>query len=88
MTDQKQLWPLIKKADLFLRPTLSDSFGISIAEALLFDVPAVASDVCVRPKGTVLFKRGDKKDFFDKVLKALNREVIVCKQNKEKQLNN
>lgn len=56
MTGQKELWPLFKKADLMVRPTSSDGYGVSIAEALHFGCPAVASDVCDRPEGTVLFK--------------------------------
>jgi glycosyltransferase involved in cell wall biosynthesis len=39
-------WPILKKIDLFVRPTLSDNFGISIAEALHFGKKAIASDVC------------------------------------------
>jgi len=53
---QQEFWPLIKKSDLFVRPTLSDSFGISVQEAILVGTPAVASDVCKRPKGTVLYQ--------------------------------
>jgi glycosyltransferase involved in cell wall biosynthesis/O-antigen/teichoic acid export membrane protein len=64
-------WPILKKIDLFVRPTLSDNFGISIAEALHFGKKAIASDVCRRPKDTILFKGGDKKDFFEKVYYSL-----------------
>lgn len=64
-------WPLLQKIDLFVRPTLSDNFGISIAEALYFGKKAIASDSCKRPNGTILFKCGDKKDFFGKVYNSL-----------------
>jgi glycosyltransferase involved in cell wall biosynthesis len=79
LTDQKELWPLLKRADLFVRPTLSDSFGISIAEALQFGTPAVASDVCIRPEGTMLFRCGDADEFFEKVLQVLHKRESECK---------
>ena len=84
LTGNKVLWPLIKRADVFVRPTLSDSFGISVAEALSFGVPAIASDVCTRPSGTILFKTGNQEDFFKKVCGVLDKE-IMCYQKKEKQ---
>jgi len=71
LTGDKELWPLLKKADLFIRPTISDSFGISISEALWFGTPSVASDVCVRSEGTVLFRAGDREDFFKKAFGIL-----------------
>ncbi len=83
LTDQKELWPLLKRADLFVRPTLSDSFGISVAEALRFGTPAVASDVCVRAEGTVMFRCGDTRDFYEKVLQVLkNKESRWGLKNK------
>ncbi len=54
LTGQYQLWPLIKKASVFLRPTRHDSFGISVAEALFFGIPVIASNVCKRPTGTII----------------------------------
>jgi len=87
LTGQKELWPLLKYADLFVRPTLSDSFGISVAEALLLGIPAVASDVCIRQKGTVLFETGNQKDFFSKVEDVLGfsyQKQIINQLNSKK----
>lgn len=67
-----EFWPLIKQSDLFVRPTSSDSFGISIQEALFLGVPAVASDVCKRPPETVLFQTGDVDDFIRKTKRLLS----------------
>lgn len=53
--------------DIFLRPTMSDMEGISVKEALEFGTPVVASDVCVRPREAVLYKKGDVDDLYDKV---------------------
>lgn len=66
-----EMWPLIAKSNLFIRPTRSDSFGISVAEALWLEVPVVASDVCVRPSGTILFKSGDAQDLYEKMKQVL-----------------
>jgi glycosyltransferase involved in cell wall biosynthesis len=62
-----QFYPLLMKSDIFVRPTNADSYGISVAEALYFGVPAVASDVCPRPEGAELFKSRDIEDFIARV---------------------
>lgn len=62
LQDQKELWPLFKQIDLFIRPTLSDGASISVAEACYFKVPVVASDVCNRPDKVAVFKTGDSAD--------------------------
>ncbi|WLD82862.1 glycosyltransferase [Selenomonas dianae] len=74
MTGQRELWPLFRKADLMVRPTCTDGYGISIAEALYFDCPAIASDVCVRPEGTILFNSRDMDDFYEKASEILSRK--------------
>lgn len=66
-----EMWPLIAKSDLFIRPTRSDCNAISVAEALWLGVPVVASDVCVRPSGTILFKSGDVQDLYEKMKQVL-----------------
>lgn len=71
LTGQKELWPLFKRAQLMVRPTCTDGFGISVAEALHFRCPAVASDVCRRAEGTVLFANRDSVDFRNKCLGIL-----------------
>lgn len=74
LTGQKELWPLFKRVDIMVRPTCSDGYGISIAEALYFGCPAVASDVCTRPEGTILFKNRDLNDFYNKVVSILKEK--------------
>lgn len=56
LTGQKEIWPLYEKAHLFVRPTYRDGYGISIDEALHFNCPAIASDVCKRNPNTLIFK--------------------------------
>ncbi len=73
-----ELWPLLKQADIFVRPTLSDGASVSLQEAIYVGTPVVASDVCVRPKGAVLFKCGDRDSFYQKVCELLqtNKRAI------------
>jgi len=69
---QAELWPLFKKADVMVRPTMSDGASVSLAEAVHLGVPTVASNVCTRAPGTVLFEASNKQDFVRKVYKVLN----------------
>lgn len=63
--------------DLFLRPTKSDMEGISVKEALEFGTPVVASDVCVRPREAVLYRKADVDDLYDKVSCVLKEKKRV-----------
>jgi glycosyltransferase involved in cell wall biosynthesis len=71
LTGQKEVWPLFKSAQLMVRPTFMDGFGISVAEAIHLGCPAVASDVCRRAHGTILFENRNFPDFLAKCLSAL-----------------
>lgn len=62
MTGQKELWPLFKKADLMVRPTCTDGYCTSIAEARAFGCAVVASDVCKRASGTTIFANRKDED--------------------------
>ncbi len=72
ITGQKEIWPLYRKVDLMIRPTYRDGYGISIAEALYFNTPAIASDVCRRPSGTILFENRNLEDLYNKCMQILN----------------
>ena len=54
--EKMPLYPLIRLASLFVRPTASDGDAISIREALYFGTPVVTSDVVRRPEGVGLFE--------------------------------
>lgn len=66
------LYPIIMKSDVFVRPTNADGFGLSVAEAIYFKVPTVASNVCKRAEATVLFRSRDLNDFILKVKDVLD----------------
>ncbi len=70
-----ELYPILSRSNLFLRPTNTDSYGISVAESLFLGIPAVASDVCERPYGSSLFQNRNEDDFNNAVLNHLNPAV-------------
>jgi glycosyltransferase involved in cell wall biosynthesis len=54
-----EYWPIIERSSLLVRPTNTDSYGVSVKEAIDLGVPAIASDVCHRPPGAILFPSRD-----------------------------
>lgn len=68
------LWPLLKKADLFVRPTRSDAASVSVEEALFVGIPVIASDAAPRPEGVVIFRSGDANDLCDKMHAVLRNK--------------
>jgi len=68
-----ELWPLIKRVNLFLRPSRYDNCSVSVLEAAWFGVPIIASDVTERPKETQVFKTGDYAAFLNCVQIARTR---------------
>jgi len=76
-----ELWPLLKHADIFLRPTLVDGTSISIREALMFGTTVVASNACDRPKKVIEFDLDIEDDFFIKVSKALSQKELADGKN-------
>jgi len=63
--------PILQKSHVCVRPTNTDGFSLSIAEALYFKIPVVASDVVSRPKGTILFKTRDLNAFIESIRYAI-----------------
>lgn len=56
LTGERELWPAIEAADIFLRPSNQDGDSISVREAISLDTPVVASDACPRPNVVKLFE--------------------------------
>lgn len=83
LTGQKELWPLMKRIDIFLRPTLSDGASVSVQEALWCGKPVLASDICLRPKGVKLFKTGDADDLLC-VLHGLIAQSFIITEGDQK----
>ena len=56
VTEQVSFPGVLKRCDVFVRPTITDGDALSIREALWYGIPAVASDVVMRPESTVVFE--------------------------------
>jgi hypothetical protein len=76
LTGERELWPLTKASDVFLRPTTTDGDSVSVREALHFGVPVVASDVCRRPHGVVVFQSENVGDLAAKVRAVLSHGSV------------
>ncbi|MED5015709.1 glycosyltransferase family 4 protein [Paenibacillus chibensis] len=74
-----EFYPILQESSLFIRPTRLDGYGVSIAEALHYQVPAIASDVCKRPEGTLLFRSGDLQELVLRVRETM-QEYGRCKR--------
>jgi len=83
-----QFYPILMKSDVSVRQTNTDGDGISIREALYFKIPVVASDVCQRPEGTILFENRDIDDFTSKVMNVLGNYEEHKKRMDEVKLEN
>ena len=75
----EEFWPLIKQSDLFVRPTQTDTFGISVQEAIVLGVQAIASNVCIRPKKTILYSLNNFSELTQKTFAALQNGEKKCK---------
>lgn len=75
---------LFKYADMFVRPTSTDSFGVSVAEAISCGVPAIASDVCDRAEGAIIFKSRNINDFEDKIKQCIDEGKKRFENNNQK----
>ncbi|WP_066358639.1 glycosyltransferase family protein [Aliarcobacter cryaerophilus] len=53
--------------DIYIRPNDVDSFGIAVADAVNLGLDVLASDICDRYNGSVIFKTGDISAFENKL---------------------
>ena len=66
---------LLKKADLYVRPTTVDSYGLAITDALDLGVECLASDVCVRDPRCQTFPVGEMDAFCKSAMGILNEKL-------------
>ena len=71
---------VINICDLFIRPTNTDGDALSIREALTLQKPAIASNVCKRPEGTILFKNRNVDDLYNKAIYVIENYTESKKQ--------
>lgn len=68
LSGQKELWPLFRSVDLFLRTTFTDGESVSVNEALYFGCKVIASDAVPRPEKAVLYQVGKTTDLIEKIV--------------------
>jgi glycosyltransferase involved in cell wall biosynthesis len=73
---KQEIWPIIKRSNIFLRPTISDGDSVSIREALFFNCTVIASDIADRPDNVILFKSRSQEDFLNKVTTVCKGKII------------
>lgn len=69
----KNLVDYIKNCDFLLKTNKIDGYGIALQEAMDLGIPAIASDVCLRPMGTVLFKDNNIEDLSQKISETMEK---------------
>ncbi|MDB4001173.1 glycosyltransferase [Oceanospirillaceae bacterium] len=62
--DQNKFNNLMAQADIYLRANSIDSFGIAVADAVCLGIKVVASDVCKRFDGAILYNVNDRNELF------------------------
>ena len=80
--------PFLQYADLFIRATNTDGDALTLREALYYGVPSVASDVCCRPEGTILFRNRDIFDLCRAVREVLDNNGTTQYSTEAQQTNN
>jgi glycosyltransferase involved in cell wall biosynthesis len=76
------LVPALRRNAVFIRPTRSEGDAVSVREALLAEVPVVASDVVDRPAGVITVPADDIERFADAVSMLLDRSVDVTEKRR------
>lgn len=68
---------VLRATDIYVRPNLVDSFGVAVADAVCMGKIVIASDVCERVPGAVLFQCGQVGALTEKLTKALDGELVL-----------
>ncbi|RUO18675.1 hypothetical protein [Aliidiomarina haloalkalitolerans] len=72
---------LLKFAQLFIRPTMTDGDALSVREALCSGCNVLCSDVVERPQNAVVYRSLDFNDFLFKTKELLNKERSLASDN-------
>lgn len=74
----RSLW---NQTNIYIRPTTTDGDSVAVREVLDEGAVVIASDVCWRPKGVIIYKHSDLNDFIDKVKLNLDKERNASSPN-------
>jgi glycosyltransferase involved in cell wall biosynthesis len=67
-----ELWPLLKKVHVLLRPTKSDGDALSIRESLFLKIPVITSNVVPRPSGSIVYDINSPNDLYNKTVNLID----------------
>jgi glycosyltransferase involved in cell wall biosynthesis len=75
-----ELWPMLKKVHVLLRPTKSDGDALSIRESLFLKVPVITSNVVPRPSDSIVYDVNSENDLLNKTIPLIeNYQDYVSK---------
>lgn len=83
----EEFFPICRISDLLIRPTFTDGYSLSLAEAVFCGTPVLASDAGDRPGGILLFQKGNQEELNSKTKAVIDsyefykQRVIRMKQN-------
>ncbi|NVK30080.1 MAG: glycosyltransferase [Gammaproteobacteria bacterium] len=72
ISGQRELWPSYLDSDVSIRATSRDGYGVTVAESISLGCAAIASDVCARAEGAIIFRNRDQQDLNAKVLSVIS----------------
>lgn len=73
---EEKFLDLLRVQDLYIRNTQIDSFGIIVADAINLGVDVIASDVCERYQGCMIYRYNNSVSFVDTMLNYINNKSI------------
>lgn len=71
--DERAVFPILRRADAFVRTPHHEGDAISVREALAVGTPVVASDVGFRPSGVVRYRPADVDDLAARLRETIDR---------------
>lgn len=74
--DERAVFPILRRADAFVRTPHHEGDAISVREALAVGTPVVASDVGFRPGGVVRYRPADSVDLAARLRDTLAGEAV------------
>ena len=66
---------LIKLSDIVIRPTLTDGDALTVREALYLNKIVIASNVVVRPEGTILYNVNDGMSLYNTIINIASKKL-------------
>ncbi len=77
---------LVRSSDLFIRANRIDTYGMVVGDSIELGTPVIASDVCPRHSGAILFTSNNILDLTEKIkntllnIEEVKKQISVLKQ--------